>query len=469
MADDDFDAHWNDAPGGFDDWSAADQSDPFGSGTKPSSAAAAAGAAAAPDDQSYGFGSAASASASAGPGGNALENDFQDEETGSYYSNKMGPSSSSAAAARASNANANQASNRRPPSQGGRSGTAAGRGRRPPPRGSQRGPPSGRSGSRGPGGASGRGRSGRGGGRQSGRGGRQSGRGRSGRGGRGRGSSQQQQQKLYPPGTRKLSDGTIVDKNGTPLGPDGKPLEKNQRYQDLEETGQWGEITRKEKIGAGVILGLLAIGAVLGVVFGVVLKPNPIVEVPGTVSPTASPTTSDFYAYELIKQASPDVEWPDDPTTLLGSAEDANAPSQYKAAEYLLYEDTVNAKPGSLMFMQRYALHVFFLETNGNGWLKSDNWPTGSDICQFHGVMCDYTKTEVVKLVLSENGLSGMIPYEIVSLAKLLEIDVFSNQLAGRLPYKAILDHPRLSTLDVQSNLLTGIIPVELDKSNLGK
>ena len=266
-----------------------------------------------------------------------------------------------------------------------------------------------------------------------------------------------------------MSDGTIVDKDGTPLGPDGKPLEKNQRFQDLEETGQWGEITRKEKIGAGIILGLLAIGAILGVVFGVVLKPNPIVEVPGTVSPTASPTTADFYAYELIKQASPDVEWPEDPTTLLGSAGNADAPSQYKAAEYLLYEDTANAKPGSLMFLQRYALHVFFLETNGNGWLKSDNWPTGSDICQFHGVMCDYTKTEVVKLVLSENGLSGMIPYEIVSLEKLLEIDVFSNQLAGRLPYKAILDHPRLSTLDVQSNLLTGIVPVELDKSNLGE
>ena len=71
--------------------------------------------------------------------------------------------------------------------------------------------------------------------------------------------------------------------------------------------------------------------------------------------------------------------------------------------------------------------------------------------------------------MLSENGLSGMFPYEIVSLKKLLEIDAFNNQLEGRLPYKAILDHGRLSTLDVQSNLLTGIIPVELDQSNLGE
>jgi len=264
-----------------------------------------------------------------------------------------------------------------------------------------------------------------------------------------------------------LSNGTIVDKDGTPLGPDGKPLERNQKFQDLEETGAWGEITRKEKIGAGIILGLLAIGAVLGVVFGVVLKPNPIVEIPGTVSPTASPTTSDYYAYELIKEASPDVEWPDDPASLLGSSADASAPSQHKAAEFILYQDTVDTKPGSLMFLQRYALHVFFSETNGSGWVKSDNWPTGPDVCEFYGVMCDYTKTEVVKLVLSENGLSGMFPYEIVSLKKLLEIDAFNNQLAGRLPYKAILDHGRLSTLDVQSNLLTGIIPVELDKSNL--
>ena len=77
MADDDFDTQWDDAPGGFDDWSADQQSDPFLAPAKPSAASA--------DDRSYGFGSGSVASASAS-GSNALENDFHDEETGSYPS-----------------------------------------------------------------------------------------------------------------------------------------------------------------------------------------------------------------------------------------------------------------------------------------------------------------------------------------------------------------------------------------------
>ena len=41
--------------------------------------------------------------------------------------------------------------------------------------------------------------------------------------------------------------------------------------------------------------------------FGVALKPEPVDVIPATFAPTAAPTLMADYAYERIKQASPDV------------------------------------------------------------------------------------------------------------------------------------------------------------------
>lgn len=477
----DFDAHWGDESNNsdfpvnnnhkFDDWSAADETDPFTAGGGGSGGA---GGDSTSAGQSYGFGGGSAAAS-----GDNMEDEFQDEEVGNLNKSKPPPSrKTSGGASAASSGSRNSRSsrgqippgagvasgrgsqNQRPPSggrsgQGRGSGTAGssgrGRGR------SGRGPPSQQSSRRPPPQASGRGRGG-------GRGGRSSGRGPPPPGSKSRGAPSSRK---LPPGTRRGPNGELIGPNGELVGPDGKPLEKNQRFQDLDETGQWGAITRREKIGAIALLSLITLGVVLGVVFGVVLKPADVELVPATDAPTAAPTLTSYYAYERIKEASPSVTFPDDATELIGSSINSAAPSQHKAAEYVLFTSPYD-KP-DLTFMQHYALYVFYLETNGSGWTNSDNWPTGTDVCTFYGIQCDYTKEQVIKIVLSENGVSGMIPYEIVSLEKLIEIDVFGNQLQGQLPYQAFLDHGQLSTLDVQSNLLTGTIPSELAEAKLGE
>mmetsp|Transcript_21855 Transcript_21855/g.47720 ORF Transcript_21855/g.47720 Transcript_21855/m.47720 type:complete len:533 (-) Transcript_21855:1009-2607(-) len=479
----DFDARWGDESNNsgfpvthshkFDDWSAADESDPFTTGGGGSGSGGAGGDSASAG-QSYGFGGGSAAASR-----DNVEDEFHDEEVG--HPNQSKPpqpsrkTSGGASVASGRSRNSRSSRGQRPPGAGGGSGRGSSRNQRPPSGGrSGQGRGSGTAGSSG----RGRGRSGRG--TPSQQSSRRpppqaSGRGRG--GGRGGGSSRRgppppgaksrsaPSSRKLPPGTKRGPNGELIGPNGELLGSDGKALEKNQLFKDVEETGQWGVISRREKIGAIVLLSLITLGVILGVVFGVVLKPAPVELVPATDAPTAAPTLASDYAYERIKEASPGVTFPDDASELIGSSTNPTAPSQHKAAEYVLF--TLPYDKPDLTFMQHYALYVFYLETNGGGWTNSDNWPTGTDVCTFYGIQCDYTREQVIKIVLSENGVSGMIPYEIVALEKLIEIDVFDNQLQGQLPYQAVLDHGQLSTLDVQSNLLTGTIPSELAEAKL--
>ena len=70
-------------------------------------------------------------------------------------------------------------------------------------------------------------------------------------------------------------------------------------------------------------------------------------------------------------------------------------------------------------------------------------------------------KGRVVRLDLSENGLSGEIPAELGNLANLLELLLFDNGLSGEIPVE-LGNLANLLTLELDGNELTGEIPPEL-------
>lgn len=258
----------------------------------------------------------------------------------------------------------------------------------------------------------------------------------------------------------------------------------------MEKTGKWGSSLTKWEIGGIVACIFIVIIAVVLVVVFVVVKPgedsgstNNVVQQPSSARPTAAPTTRDSYAYRLIRQASPGVEWPGDPLTLqdmVAAGGGMYVMPQYRAAHFVLYEDPNRINPGNHWFLQRYGLYTLWLTLGGDrGWTNNWNWANSANPCDtFHGVECDLAQQYVTKLDLGKNGLSTTkpnqsgaaaegIPYELSTLTEATQVEFDDNDIGGPLPALAIIDMKKLSTFTVKRNRLTGTIPAALAESSL--
>lgn len=103
-------------------------------------------------------------------------------------------------------------------------------------------------------------------------------------------------------------------------------------------------------------------------------------------------------------------------------------------------------------------LKMFYRSTTKYGAWKRGNevWMDDSiDVCEFAGITCD--GGNVVKIELSNMGLSGTIPGELGFLPFLQELNIADNDLTGFLP--SDLRWVDLSNLDVSGNRIRGIVP----------
>jgi hypothetical protein len=112
---------------------------------------------------------------------------------------------------------------------------------------------------------------------------------------------------------------------------------------------------------------------------------------------------------------------------------DENSP-QFKAANW------VSGRSGFASYtptirLQRYALATLYYATffvehdflpNPTDWARQDQWITDEEECAWMGVVCN-NEGHVMSIVLPENALSGMLPYEVSLLKHLEELDLTSN------------------------------------------
>ena len=114
----------------------------------------------------------------------------------------------------------------------------------------------------------------------------------------------------------------------------------------------------------------------------------------------------------------------------------------------------------------RAVLVTLYNATDGANWSNNSNWLSDTPIGQWHGVTIN-DEGQVTTLTLVENRLSGELPSDLGSLAKLESLYLWSNRLEGEIPPEM----GRLSNLTemaIQDNQLTGEIPSELGNlSNL--
>ena len=129
-----------------------------------------------------------------------------------------------------------------------------------------------------------------------------------------------------------------------------------------------------------------------------------------------------------------------------GTADALSDPStpQYQALQWVTdrkIEDTVAVYTDARV-LQQYSLATLYYSTNGeSAWNRSDGWLSTTTECEWYGVECSQEEGGsedsglVVGLNLTDNGLDGTLPSDLVLLsASLTVVDLSNNNLPGTTP-----------------------------------
>ena len=77
----------------------------------------------------------------------------------------------------------------------------------------------------------------------------------------------------------------------------------------------------------------------------------------------------------------------------------------------------------------RSALIDLYISTNGDQWLKNDNWNSNEPYCKWYGVIC--TNGTILQLELHRNNLTGSIPSSIAALTSLEQLILNNNKVTS--------------------------------------
>ena len=112
--------------------------------------------------------------------------------------------------------------------------------------------------------------------------------------------------------------------------------------------------------------------------------------------------------------------------------------------------------------VERHALVGLHEVTDGPSWTNGNSWGTRAPLDQWHGVVIESGR--VTELNLTDNGLAGPIPPDIVNLTELRSVDLRSNDLFGQLP-ATVSWLSELEELRVGDNeRLEGVLPFAMTR-----
>jgi hypothetical protein len=261
-----------------------------------------------------------------------------------------------------------------------------------------------------------------------------------------------------------------------PKKQDKKKLpEMNPRYKDVQETGQWGDLSSREFYIAIAAFLLVIIVVVLVVVFVVILPGNNDgnnVIIPAPTNAPSMPATKIPPQEELalvlaaIEQSSftapllEDGTLPNNPQFYQGLFDDVSATPQQKAMDWLLFQDEFKDAEQSVF---RFALASIYFQMSGPNWVSSDGWLTSGHLCEWDHITCDNRKV-MQELDLAEQDMTGTLPMDIALLAGtgIRSIMMSRNNISGPIPGGVLASLSSLSILYLDNNALTGTIPEEL-------
>jgi hypothetical protein len=245
------------------------------------------------------------------------------------------------------------------------------------------------------------------------------------------------------------------------------PREKNAKFQDLEETGQWGAMSKNEfRIAVGVCL-ITVIGIVVAIVVIVTGTDGDEKEVEAvrpTQSPSMAPTAiSVEKELDLTLDAIDESDFtftyldnlPDDVDFYKDLRDDPTATPQQRAMSWLLYDDTRNFSQEVAI---RWAFASIYYQMEGASWTNAEGWLSSESICDWDLVDCDPITGLLRELTLNKNNLVGTIPADFSLLQDLQSLWLGENQLTGTIPGDMLGSLPKLTILYLEDNKLTGTI-----------
>lgn len=110
---------------------------------------------------------------------------------------------------------------------------------------------------------------------------------------------------------------------------------------------------------------------------------------------------------------------------------------------------------------ERDALIALYKATNGDKWIKNDNWCSDKPLSEWYGVKCNDTNSNVWGLYLDSNNLTGVLPAEIGNLPDLEVLFVVHNKIGGNIPPE-LGNLKKTWSLSLAYNKFSGSIPEEL-------
>jgi hypothetical protein len=167
------------------------------------------------------------------------------------------------------------------------------------------------------------------------------------------------------------------------------------------------------------------------------------------------------------------------PNTVTELASIPNTTDPYVlGAQWLTTTDTYNGKEHTI---NRYALAVFYYSLSGEKWKNNTHWLSPTEYyCDWYGIVCcndderasilcnSHEFGKIIEIDLFRNNLIGTIP-DVISLfdPSLYSMYLSENSITGTLPGAAIATLSQFGTLNVAYNFLTGTVPLELNANNI--
>ncbi|CAJ1936251.1 unnamed protein product [Cylindrotheca closterium] len=232
--------------------------------------------------------------------------------------------------------------------------------------------------------------------------------------------------------------------------------QKNPRFRDMEETGGWGELQRKEIYGL-LVCGTLIVISVAAILSWISFSTAKESEV------SRERAKLDAILGILQERNHSFIEMPSDISFYGNVADDESSPAYHRAMKWFL-SDTYDLRNE---FFLRFVLSSLYFDLGGEAWKNTTNWLTGVKTCDWFGVECDLgNKQHFQGLNLDNNNLVGTLPSIIGMLGNVSNIWLSDNQLSGTIPGTAFAKLSKLAVLFLDNNRLSGMVPESL--SNLG-
>jgi len=263
---------------------------------------------------------------------------------------------------------------------------------------------------------------------------------------------------VVPPEDNEVASSTKNDKE--------PPKQANQDFEDVQETGKWGKVSKYELfLVAGLIVAVI-VGAVVAAVLLTVGTDNDDDDSssdPDRLAPTAAPTVilnkdeQLNYIRDTVLANSLTAGYVD----RFGQLTDTNTNDPFvRAAQWTFFYDPIAAKD---RIVDRFVLAVIYYSTKGENWNTKDGWMSDKPICsgEWYGIQCD-DSGRIEEIDLSGNNLQGEIHPIFALLTDLRILWLKDNALSGEVPGDVFGSMPVLFILYLQNNQFTGEIPPSL-------